>query len=121
MSPAPRTPAEAAEEQLQAYNAHDVERFVAAYSPDVECFDLPACAPYLVGRAALAERYTAFFAAEPAIHCRVVHRAVEGAFVIDQEELTGRRDGRTGSCFAIYQVEQGLIRRVWFAKGAPPR
>lgn len=121
MSPAPRTPAEAAEEQLQAYNAHDVERFVAAYSPDVECFDLPGPAPYLTGREALRARYTAFFAAEPAITCRVVQRAVEGVFVIDHESLTGRRDGRTGSCFAIYQVEQGLIRRVWFAKGPPPR
>ena len=112
----PRTPAEAAQEQLEAYNAHDVERFVAAYAPDVEAFDLPAAAPYLVGREALRARYAAYFAREPRVRCEVVSRRVEGRFVFDHERLSGYADGRTGSCLAVYEVVDGLIRRIWFAR-----
>lgn len=113
---APRTPAEAAEEQLVAYNAHDVERFVAAYATDVEAFDLPATVPYLEGRAALRARYAAYFAREPRVRCEVLSRRVQGRFVFDHERLTGYADGRTGSCMAVYEVLDGLIRRVWFAR-----
>lgn len=111
-----RTPAQAAQEQLEAYNAHDVERFVAAYAEDVEAYDLPATVPHLTGRAALRERYAAYFAREPRVHCQVTARLVEGRYVFDQESLSGYQDGRSASCVAVYEVEQGLIRRIWFAR-----
>jgi hypothetical protein len=103
--------------QLEAYNAQDVERFVACYAEDVEAFELPAGTRLFAGRAAMRTRYAALFAAHPRLHCRLLTRMLEGAFAIDHEELTGRADGATAHVIAIYHVERDLIRRVWFARG----
>jgi hypothetical protein len=102
--------------QLEAYNAQDVERFVACYTEDVEAFELPAATLLFASRAAMRTKYAALFAAHPNQHCRLLSRAVEGAFVVDHEEITGRADGKTAHVLAIYQVADGLIRRVWFAR-----
>ena len=102
--------------QLDAYNAQDVERFVACYAEDVEVFELATGTRQFASRAAMRERYAALFTANPKLRCRVVTRVVEGAFVVDHEDLTGRADGGTKRVLAIYQVENGLIRRVWFAR-----
>ena len=119
MSATPPTAAEAAEAaqaQLEAYNAQDVERFAACYAEDVEAFELPLGTLLFRGREVLRARYAKLFAANPRLHCRLTARIVEGDFVIDQEELSGRADGGSGRAVAIYQVERGLIRRVWFAR-----
>ena len=105
-----------AQRQLEAYNAKDVERFAACYADDVEAFELPAGTLLFRGREALRVRYARLFAANPNLHCRLTARITEGAFVIDQEELTGRADGGGARAVAIYQVEGGRIRRIWFAR-----
>ena len=110
------TPQELAQRQLEAYNAQDVERFAACYADDVEAYELPAGTLLFRGRDALRVRYARLFAANPNLHCRLTGRIAEGAFVIDQEELTGRADGGSARALAIYQVEDGRIRRVWFAR-----
>jgi len=39
------SPAEAlVQRQLEAYNAHDLEGFIATYAPGIEIFDLPDAA-----------------------------------------------------------------------------
>ena len=40
--------------QLDAYNAHDLERFVAEYADDVRVFRPPATEPALAGKRAFA-------------------------------------------------------------------
>jgi hypothetical protein len=102
--------------QLDAYNAQDVERFVACYAEDADGFDLATGRLLFTGRAAMRTTYAALFAANPKLRCRLVARLVEGAFAVDHEDLTGRADGGTARVLAIYRVEDGLIRRVWFAR-----
>lgn len=46
-----------AQRQLDAYNARDLERFVAEYTEGVVVFRLPGTAPIFVGKQALAEHY----------------------------------------------------------------
>lgn len=116
MSTGPRTPEQAAQAQLDAYNAQDVDAFAACYAEDVEAFELPSGTSLFRGRDVLRARYARLFAANPRLHCRLTARIVEGAFVVDQEELSGRADGGTGRAVAIYQVESGRIRRIWFAR-----
>ena len=53
------------------------------------------------------------------MQCRVAQRIVEGDFVIDQEVCTRGPGTAPVNAAAIYQVENGKIRRVWFA--APPK
>ncbi len=112
----PATPESVVELQLQRYNAHDVEGFAATYAQDVEIFDAPGDSrPRLVGREALRRYYDERFRRNPRLNCRVAQRIVEGNYVIDQEVCSIAPDKPTVNAAAIYQVQSGLIRRVWFA------
>jgi hypothetical protein len=116
MNEAERTaPEEVADRQLAAYNAQDVEAFVACYDADVEAFELPSTDRTLSGRSEMRERYSRLFARHPKQRCRILQRTVEGRFVIDHEEITGR-DGGTVRAVALYEVQGDRIRRVWFLR-----
>ncbi|MHC4225636.1 MAG: amidohydrolase family protein, partial [Planctomycetota bacterium] len=58
------------------------------------------------------------FGDSPDLCCRLLGRVVQGRFVVDHEEVTGLRGGDKVHAVAIYEVAEGLIRRVWFLKQA---
>lgn len=103
--------------QLDAYNAHDLEAFIATYSPEIEVFDISdAASPQMAGIPAMREAYGGMFASLPNLHCDLGNRIADGAFVIDHEICAMGAPGNPPQrAIAIYQVESGLIRRVWFA------
>ncbi|MEM8883067.1 MAG: nuclear transport factor 2 family protein [Planctomycetota bacterium] len=109
-----RTPEEAAQAQLDAYNARDLEAFLACYTEDVEVFDLPGTEAKLQGREAMRPVYGRMFDATPDLHCELVARLCHDRFVIDQEYVTGRAE--PVRAVATYEVIDGLIRRVWFLR-----
>lgn len=110
------TPAEApVQRQLDAYNDHDLGRFVAEYTDDIEVFRPPATEPVLQGKAAFAAHYAANRFNLPALHAELVNRMVLGNKVVDHERITGLGgDGGAVEAAAVYEVADGLIRRVWF-------
>jgi imidazolonepropionase-like amidohydrolase len=115
------TPAAVVQRQVEAYNAHDVERFVATYAEDAEIFNSPgAVTPRLSGRESIHTDYSALFGEFPSAHCVVVNRALEGAYVFDQEMCTFAPDGPPLRATSIYLVEGALIKRVWFASANQP-
>jgi imidazolonepropionase-like amidohydrolase len=112
----PQSPEAIVQRQLEAYNAHDIHSFVATYAEDAEIFYLPnASTPVSAGADALRETYGEMFAQLPDLNCQVVDRLVEGNYVIDQEFCIFDDDEERAHATAIYQVENGRIRRVWFA------
>ena len=106
-----------AQRQLDAYNARDLERFLACYAPDVEIFDQPTGRRTLHGRDAMRERYAGFFANNPDLHCRLLNRIAEGSFAIDHEHVTGLAGERELHAVAIYEVNEEYIVKVWFIRG----
>lgn len=102
--------------QLDAYNARDLERFIAEYTEDVQVFRPPAPSPVLSGKQAFADYYAANRFNLPALHADVVNRMVLGNKVIDHERITGVGDGPIEAA-AVYEVSGGLIRAVWFFRG----
>lgn len=98
--------------QLEAYNAQDLEAFLACYHADIELFAFPQ-EQLLQGKAALHERYRTLFSDFPGEQATILHRAVHGVFVIDHEQMKLRPISPT----VIYQVEGDLIRRVWLVRG----
>ncbi len=75
--------------QLDAYNAHDVDAFMACYTEDCTVDD--AAGNRLLTRATeMRARYEALFAASPALHAEVKHRIRIGEYVMDEERVTGR-------------------------------
>ncbi|MGY2130660.1 nuclear transport factor 2 family protein [Hymenobacter sp. HD11105] len=109
------TPVQVVQRQLAAYNARDAAAFAATYAEDVELLEFPA-KPQLAGRAKLQASYAQFFGAAPQLHCEILHRSVFGNRVVDHERVTGLPDGKTLEAIAVYEVENGLIRRVTFIK-----
>jgi hypothetical protein len=100
--------------QLEAYNARDLERFVACYAEHVRVYRPPAAEPVLAGRAALREHYAANRFNLPGLHAELVARLVMGNKVIDQERIVGIGDAPKDAA-AVYEIGgDGLIAAVWF-------
>ena len=99
--------------QLDAYNARDLERFLAEYADDVVVYRPPATVPQIVGKRALGEHYAKNRFHLPQLHARLISRIVSGEIVVDQEEVTGVPGGVLGAV-AVYKVKGGRIEAVWF-------
>jgi hypothetical protein len=106
-------PVDPVQRQLEAYNARNLERFVAEYSEDIRVFRPPAPEPVLVGKPAFAKHYAENRFTLPNLHAEVVNRMVSGNTVVDHERITGLQPGVL-EAIAVYQVSDGLIRAVWF-------
>ena len=105
------TPERCVQAQLDAYNAHDLEGFLAAYADDVCLYRPPASAPVLAGKAAFADFYARERFALPDLRADLVGRLVAGKQVIDHERIHGL--GETPyEVIVVYTVEDGLIRSV---------
>ena len=107
------TPADPVQRQLDAYNAHDLQRFVAEYSDDVQVFAPPATEPVLSGKAAFAAHYASKRFSLPGLHATVVARMVSGNTVVDHERVVGLKD-EVVEAIAVYRVDGGRIMTVWF-------
>ena len=110
------TPAEAAQAQLDAYNARDVDAFLAPYHDQVELFRLPGDERFARGHAEMRAIYSELFASAPELCCRLITRIAHERFVIDHEDVTGIPGRERLGAVAIYEVVDGLIRRAWFLK-----
>jgi len=110
-------PAAFAQRQLDAYNARDLERFVAEYTDDVVVFNMPDAEPFLRGKKAFGEHYARNRFNLPDLHAKLVNRMVFGNKVIDHEYITGL-PGAPLEAAAIYEVTPAGISKVWFVDGA---
>lgn len=112
------TPEMVAQQQLDAYNARDIEAFMATYADDARIFEHPSTL-LVEGAAAVRERYAARFQ-EPNLYARLLHRIVVGNKVIDHELVTRTFPDGTGTSelVMIYEIENGKIARAWTIPGA---
>lgn len=107
------TPSETViQQQLEAYNARDLPRFLATMHPEVELFRPPGAEPVLAGRAAIGEFYGAQRFNLTGLRAELLGRLVLGDKVIDHERIHGVRD-QPYEMAMVYQVTDGLIRRMW--------
>jgi hypothetical protein len=100
--------------QLEAYNARDLERFLACYTPDVVIED-GAGAVLMRGHAQMRGFYGPLFAQSPSLHCEVVQRIRLGGYVVDEEQVTGVvLDGfpETVHAAAVYTLDGDRITRA---------
>jgi hypothetical protein len=104
--------------QLDAYNAHDLEGWLATYAHDAQQFEYPAT---LVadGIHAIRERALSRFQ-ETNLHAKLLGRTVMGYVVIDHEDVTRTFPEGPGKIelVAIYQVIGGKIKTASFVSSA---
>ncbi len=99
------------QKQLDAYNARDIDAFLATYTDDVALYNYPNTLRS-EGQDAMREGYTGFFENTPDLHCEIINRIVIGNKVIDEEYITA--NGGNFSAVAVYEVENGKIAKVTF-------
>ncbi|HEY1115658.1 MAG TPA: amidohydrolase family protein [Chitinophagaceae bacterium] len=107
------TPEMLAQQQLNAYNAHNLEAFLEPYAEDVEIYTFPNELRYK-GKEQMRKAYE-FVEKTPELYCRLLNRIVQGNTVIDHEEVYGK-DGQVVYAVAVYKVYNGKIRQVYFIR-----
>ncbi len=108
------TPVMLAQRQLNAYNAHDLEAFLEAYSEDVAVYNFPDELMFK-GKDEMRKRYVFLNNPETAPHAEIKKRIVVGNMVIDHEKATF--PGRDPiEVIAMYVVENNRITQVYFKR-----
>jgi hypothetical protein len=110
------TPEQAAQAQLDAYNARDLEAFLLPYHEEVELARLPGHEVFARGHGEMRAIYGKLFADAPELCCRLLNRVCHDRFVVDHEDVTGIPGRERIGAVAIYEVVDGLIAKAWFLK-----
>jgi len=103
------------QEQLDAYNAGDIDAFLVPYDEEVEIYNFPDQLA-MKGHAQMRETYARLFSNVPELHCELVNRIVMNNTVIDQEHVTGLPNGETVDAIAVYKIDSGKIKQVYFIR-----
>jgi hypothetical protein len=93
---------------LDALNAKDLDAFVACYAPDATIEDGDDRV-FARGHEELRERYGPMFEQHPELRVERGRRTSVGAFVVQEETVSGRGDGERH--VAVYKVDGDLIVR----------
>ena len=99
------------QKQLDAYNAKDVNAFMAMYTEDIKLYNYPN-ELLSDGKDQMRKDYLTWFQNTPDLKASVKKRIVIGNKVIDEEQITA--NGKVFNTVAIYEVENDRIRKVTF-------
>jgi hypothetical protein len=113
------TPEQIVQRQLDAYNAKDVEAWLATYHPDAEQFVLHG-ERLARGHAQLRERILTRFA-EPDLHAQLLSRCVMENVVVDHERITRNFPEGRGhvEMICIYELGGAFIVKASFVVSKP--
>jgi hypothetical protein len=110
------TPGDIVAEQVKAYNARDVDGFVSWYADDIVITEQASGRIVTSGVSELKKLYSNVVNRTADLHCEIICRILLGRFVIDREVITGIPGGRAIHAVAIYEIDEGRIRKVWVLK-----
>ncbi len=109
------TPETLVQQQVNAFNARNIDAFLAPYSDRIELYNFP---DQLIGKGieVMRQQYGATFNQFPNLHCEIKGRIVKGNFVVDHESITGLGQPESMEAIAIYEVSEGKIVKAWFVR-----
>jgi hypothetical protein len=105
-----------ADRQLDAYNRQSIEEFLEVYSEDVEIRSFPSQELLYQGKGEMRSVYKRLFDANPGQKADLLARMIKGNICIDHEKVKGRASGEEMEAIAMYEEEDGKIKKVWFVK-----
>ncbi len=105
--------------QLDAYNARDIDAFMACWALDAKVYAHPDTL-LADGAAAIRARHEVRFR-EPNLFGRLIQRMSTGNTVVDREVVTRTFPEGPGQVdvIAIYELADEKITRAWFVMGEP--
>lgn len=102
-----------AQQQLDAYNARDIEAFLLPYADTVRVYDYPGQLLYK-GKDEMRRQYTPLFQQAKSLHCTLVNRIVLSNTVIDHESVVFDKNRPALKAIAIYTIAGDKIVEVRF-------
>jgi hypothetical protein len=107
-------PRDVVQAAIDAYHDHDVDRCLSYYAPDVVVRDADGNV-VMEGSEVVRARYARSMTENPDIHYDIPNRISLGAFVVDEERVTGfTKPGSTAELRAvlIYRFSGEQIREI---------
>jgi hypothetical protein len=95
--------------QVDAYNAADLDGFLACYAPTVVIRSGDGVV-LNEGLEAMRESYADWFGSLPGLHAEIVTRVELGSWVVDEEHVTA--EGLDLRALVAYRVREDLIDQV---------
>lgn len=107
------TPENLVQQQVNGYNARNIDAFLEPYAEDIELYTFPS---KLIskGKEAMRKVYMNLFNNNPDLHCEITQRIINDNFVVDKENITGHRLGIQTEATAIYEIRDDKISKVYF-------
>jgi hypothetical protein len=101
------------QQQLEAYNEHNIEKFLEVYSDTVKLYNYPNTL-VAKGKESMRESYAGLFQNLPQLHCTLLNRMVFNDVVIDHERVVLQNGKPPIFAIAIYKIRNGKIEEVTF-------
>lgn len=101
------------QQNLEAYNQRDIEKFMSYIHPDIQMFEWDTLTPSASGYQEVKSRYAQLFKKSPSLHSLIMSRSVLGNKIIDYEVISGRMgEPNFVEMVVIYEVENQLIKKI---------
>ena len=110
------SPEDVVARQVDAYNGHDLEAFVACYAVDVVVMSGTGQV-MLEGSDALRQQYGQWFRDMPDLHADVLGRVAHGSWVVDDERAASPSLGLEMGGLIAYRIQGDVIGRVVMMAG----
>ena len=110
---APETGGDMIMKAVRAYNAKDLDSYIACFSPDVEVYNASGVLMFK-GTDKLKEHLEAFFHENPSAKREIIERVVSGNKIVEREQLVGVKGATEQSVTSIYELDNGLIKSFFF-------
>ncbi len=107
------SPLETVEATVAAYNAHDLDAYLALFTPEATFGQLGGRV-LLDSREAMRGFYSQFFAARTSVQCESIERTAVGPFVLDRQVVSGGGQPALEAVL-LHEVRGGLVTRIWYA------
>ncbi|MFY0529837.1 nuclear transport factor 2 family protein [Archangium gephyra] len=103
---------------VEAFNRHDPERMAALVHEDFEYLSVDGSKVSVdaVGREALKQSMAGYFASVRDVESVIEHTTITGSYVAFRERVswTGKSGRRSQAALGVYEVRDGLVKRVWY-------
>lgn len=99
--------------QFKAYNAHEIDAFMACFAEDFKGYRMPAETPPTQGKPALRDFYMNNRFNNPLLKAELISRTVLGNKVFDHEFIYGLSPSPLES-IAVFEINDDLISAAWF-------
>ena len=111
------TPEQVVQENVDCYNARDINGFMTSFSEDIALYNFSESLPSLTGLTQIREYYDELFRLSPQLFSTIIKRITFDNKVIDHESITGRKGSEEIiELVLIYEVQKDKICKITVMK-----